>query len=114
MKNILNQSAATYNALVSIMDLEGCGFPGSQVIVTDAAPFTVDGDDDADGEVFFAYKIYCLTAGCTFAELKEDGVDVHADLLDGGDSGYPVGTVLNGKFSDIQMAAASIALISIV
>ncbi len=111
MKSMLSQSAATYEAFAKIIELEGSGSAGSQVIVTSTAPLSYLGDDDdSDGSGLFAYKLQCLTAGCTFAALSEDGEDVDADRLDGGDSGYPIGTILNGKFDNVEMAAGSIAL----
>lgn len=114
MENLMNESGASYQAIKSIMTLEGSGFAGSQIIVTSTTPFSVDADDDSDSDVVFAYKIECLTATCEFTALQEDGVDVDADLLDGGGSGYPIGTVLRGKFSNIEMATGHIALVSVV
>ena len=111
MNNIRNESAAMYEALQGIIDTDGSGVKNSQLIVTSSTPFSIDEDDDSDSDLLFAYKIQCLTASCKFSVLKEDGDDVDADLLDGGGSGYPIGTILNGKFSDIEIGTGSIALI---
>jgi len=87
--------------LLKYFELGGVGVAEAHTVLTNAAPF--NGNQD-----YFVYAIVPYTDDVVFTTLQENGQNVAAVRLDAGGVGYPVGTVITGKFTSIVPAVDSV------
>jgi len=80
----------------------GSGMPGSHDIVTDSVTYQSVNYGIPEGEYVYAIEMY--TDGVTFDDLDEEGSTVVARRLNAGGDGYPLGTIITGKFTKIVPA----------
>jgi len=80
----------------------GSGVPGVHDVITDSAAYVSADYAVEKGEYVYAIEMY--TDGVTFDDLDEDGATVEARRLNAGGNGYPLGSIITGKFSKIVPA----------
>ena len=79
----------------------GAGLAGVHDVVYDSNGYAATGDA-------YVYAIEMYTAGVVFTTLLEDGAPVAPRRLDPDGSGYPLGTIITGKFTRIVVATDAV------